>query len=123
MSNTTKELYPVSDRALGTVKPKYSVRQLDEVWELDIEVPGCKKDDVEIAYEDGILDIKVRRSDEIPDSWRPVNFVDRPREYRLRLDVPDSIAADKIEAKLEDGVLHLDLPVAESAKTLAIKVK
>ncbi len=123
MKNNTNELCAVSDSALSTVKPKYTVRQHDEVWELSIEVPGSKKNDVDIAYEDGILDVRVRRSDDIPDTWRPINFVERPREYRLCLDVPESIAADKIEAKLKEGVLHLDLPVSEAVKPLAIEVK
>ena len=79
------------------------------------EVPGVKKEDVKIELNDRLLTVSVEKRDKTPNS---------EKSYTLTrsVSVPDSVEADKIGAKLEDGVLTLSLPKQEQRKPRSIEV-
>ena len=79
------------------------------------EVPGVKKEDVKIELDKGLLSVSVEKR-ENTDSG------DQSQRVTRSLSVPESVAADKVGAKLEDGVLTLTLPKQEDRKPRTITI-
>jgi len=107
------------------VEPRYSTRRIDDhTWELGIAVPGVKRDDVNVSLVDGELEVVARRTDTLPEGWRPLQ-APRPRlnGYRLQVTLAVEVDPERISAKLDDGILTLRLPVAEIAKPRRIIVE
>ncbi|NNE90159.1 MAG: Hsp20/alpha crystallin family protein [Verrucomicrobiales bacterium] len=107
------------------VKPHYKVRQLEgeDAWGVWIEMPGVKRENIVISFEDGLLDVRGERTDSVPESWRPLNYHAVPQDYHLQLRIAETIDTEKISAKLTDGVLNLHLPTSDLAKPRTIAVK
>ena len=112
------------ERDENAVKPHYTTRKAgDDAWEVGVVVPGVKRKDVSISLEDGVLDLLARRSDDVPEGWRPLNERGPLPNYRLRLELAVDFDEERISAKLEDGILTLRLPVAEAARSKTIPVE
>lgn len=78
------------------------------------DVPGVKKDDINIQYADGELRLHAqRRFDE--EHW--------PSELRRTFTVGREVDVEKISAELDQGVLTVHLPKLESAKPRQITIK
>jgi HSP20 family protein len=82
-----------------------------------VEMPGVKKDQVELSLDDSLLSIGFHRKSKDGEAHQENVAASRS------LTVPDGIDADKVSAKLEDGVLTVTLPKAEERKPRSIKVK
>jgi HSP20 family protein len=100
------------------------------IWEregelfVEAELPGLKNDDLDISVVGQQLVIKGRRADFEPQEG--VAFHRRERgvgEFVRAVDLPVEVDADRVEAKLADGVLVITLPKAEAAKPRKIQVR
>lgn len=79
------------------------------------EVPGVKKEDVKVELNDRLLTVSIEKRDKTADSEQSYSLA-------RSVSVPDSVEADKIGAKLEDGVLTISLPKQEQRKPRTIQV-
>lgn len=81
------------------------------------ELPGVKKEDIDIRLENGLLTISgTRKEDKKQESDR---YFSRERFYgnfSRTIAVPENVTEDKIKAKFEDGVLELTFPKFEQKK-------
>lgn len=88
-----------------------------------MDIPGAVEKDVDINLDDNILTILAKVEEETFDGYRPLyseyGIGDFQRSFRLN----EAFDADKIVAKLENGVLTLNLPKAEKKKPKKIKIK
>src|SRR5204863_292018 len=90
-------------------------------YTLEVEMPGVNKDGLEISVENNELTIVGRRS-------RPgvegklIHRESRPENYRRTFELDPSIDAEKIGAKIDQGVVTLTLPKAEHVKPRKIAV-
>jgi HSP20 family protein len=84
------------------------------------ELPGFRKEDVNVAVEDGVLTIVAE--DKGAEKEASVAAL---RSVTRSLSLPDAVATDKIEARYENGVLQLTLPKREEIKPkqIAVEVK
>lgn len=90
----------------------------DDHYYARVEVPGVKKDQVELSLDDSVLSISFQRKPSTDEGEHQENV-----SLSRSLTVPDGIDAQKVAAKLEDGVLTVTLPKAEERKPRSIKVK
>lgn len=96
-------------------------------YQLTADLPGFKKDDIEINVEDGILTIQAERNEETEDTDKKGRYIRRERtygSYKRSFDLSE-VDDDNITAKYEDGVLSLILPKKqvpeiESKKSITI---
>ena len=101
--------------------PRATIREEKEKYLLDLEMPGVRKDGLEITVENNELTLIGRRSDaEL--KGEAVYRESRPLDYRRVFDLDPSIDAGKITAKMEQGIVTLTLPKAESVKPRKIVV-
>ena len=85
---------------------------------LEAEMPGVGKDGLEVTVEDNTITIVGHRADkEAP--GQALYRESRPVDYRRVFDLDPDIDAEKISAKIDQGVLTLALPKSERSQTPA----
>jgi len=79
------------------------------------EMPGVKKEDVKIELNDRLLSVSAEKKEKNGDE-------ESSYSYSRSISVPDSVKADSISAKLEDGILTVTLPKSEERKPRNIEL-
>jgi HSP20 family protein len=112
-----------TDRAQAEqfVVPSASVTESAEGYTLEIEMPGVKKDRLDISVENNELTIVGRRSLPTVEGML-IHQELRPENFRRTFELDPSIDADKISAKIEQGLLTLTLSKAQHVKPRKITV-
>lgn len=103
------------------LSPRVDIIETKEAYVLEAEMPGVTKDGLEILLENNELTLVGRRSPEKMEA-ELVYRESTPRDFRRVFVLDPTIDTAKIEAKLEDGLLALNLPKAEQVKPRKIKV-
>ena len=101
--------------------PQTNIREEREAYLLELEMPGVSKTGVEVTVENNELTIVGHRSDTDPQG-DVVYRESRRADYRRTFEIDPSIDTAKIAAKVENGILLLTLPKAESIKPRKITV-
>ena len=87
------------------------------------EMPGVAPDGVDITLERRVLTIRGRSAANHHAGYQRVYNEYADGDYERVFTLSENIDRDHIEAKLNDGVLHLVLPKAETAKARKIELK
>jgi HSP20 family protein len=104
--------------------PAVRVMEDDQQTTIVAELPGVKKDDLKITFEDGVLSVSgSRKPYERPESARLLLNELHTREFRRTIRPAHDVEASEIEAHMADGVLTVILPKAERAKARTITVQ
>ena len=122
MNTLTRETRE-SDRrqAEQFVTPAASVTDIGDGYMLEIEMPGVQKDGLEISVENSELTIVGRRSLPAVEGTL-IHRESRPENFRRAFEIDPSIDANKIGAKIDQGLVTLTLPKAEHVKPRRITV-
>ena len=90
---------------------------------LTADLPGVKMEDIDIKFEDGTLTLTGSRNFEHEENKGGYHRIERSYgHFQRAFTVPDTVAADKVAATYDNGVLKVTLPKKEAAKPRAIKV-
>ncbi|HEU0207738.1 MAG TPA: Hsp20/alpha crystallin family protein [Candidatus Udaeobacter sp.] len=103
------------------ITPAASVTDIADGYRLEIEMPGVKKDGLEISIENNELTIVGRRSLPAAEGMS-IHRESRPENFRRMFELDPSIDANKISAKIDQGLVTLTLPKAEHVKPRKITV-
>ena len=97
----------------------------DDAIHVEAEVPGFKRDEIDITIEQGTLQISAERKQEQsqPANGSPILTERTWSRYFRSLSLPAAVQEDHVNAKYEDGVLHLTLPKRPEVKPRRIKVQ
>ena len=98
-----------------------SVTEIADGYMLEIEMPGVKKDGLDISFENNELTVTGRRSLPAVEGTL-IHRESRPENFRRMFELDPSIDADKISAKIDQGLVTLTLPKAEHVKPRRIAV-
>ena len=108
---------------------KTDVHEHDEGYELDIDLPGFKKDEIKLSLDNGYLLVSAAKSLD-KDKKNIKGKIIRQERYAGSMQrsfyVGDTLTETDIKAKFEDGVLKLSIPKKEpeklpETKTIAIE--
>jgi HSP20 family protein len=92
-----------------------------ETFHLEFDLPGVQADSIDLDVERNVLTVRAERPQLEIDS--ELIAAERPRGvFSRQLILGDNLDLDKISANYRDGVLRLDVPVAERAKPRKISV-
>jgi HSP20 family molecular chaperone IbpA len=108
--------------AVPTRRPQYQVGETDTAYNLTVNLPGVAKEGLEITDENGELRITGKRALKLPEGSVVLHRESSDTSYELVLAHDNTVDSDKIGAELKDGVLHLTLAKAESAKPRKISI-
>jgi HSP20 family protein len=87
---------------------------------VEVDAPGVTEKDIDVSVQDGSLIIRgERKSEEKKGGYDTRTY----GQFEQRLTLPTPVDADKVEAKLANGVLSLTCPKSEAAKPRKIAVK
>ena len=99
------------------------VNETDNAYELAIELPGLKKDDIKVKLDNGVLTVSTETHEETEERETPDGkprkngkVIRRERHYGAMSRswyVGDDVEQGKIKAKYENGILNLTVPKAE----------
>ena len=87
------------------------------------ELPGMKREDIEVSLHEGTVSISGERKSESKqekgDVYRAERFFGR---FQRTVTLPTPVAADKVKAQYKDGILTVTLPKTEEAKPKQIDI-
>ena len=103
---------------------KTDIRDVDGNYELEIDLPGFKKEDVKIQLKDGYLNIQATREEKKDEKDEKGKYVRRERytgTCNRSFYVGPNIKHEDIHAKYENGILHVTFPKEETKKEVEEK--
>ena len=100
----------------NTNVPAVNIKENETGFELELAVPGRKKEDFQIEVNDNILTISTELNSE--DNVESENYTRREfsfASFKRAFTLPETINEDNIKASYEDGILKFNLPKKEEA--------
>ena len=95
---------------------KTDVREKDNAYELDVDLPGFKKDEITVDLKDGYLTIGASKGLDKDQSDENGKYIRRERYAGVcsrSFYVGENVRPEEIGAKYEDGILRLSVPKAD----------
>lgn len=92
---------------------KTDVREKDDSYELDVDLPGFKKDEIKVQLKDGYLTLSAAKGLDKDQQDKQGNYIRRERyagTMSRSFFVGEDVAQEDIHAKYEDGILRLSVP-------------
>ena len=108
---------------------KTDVRETENSYELDIDLPGFKKDEINVQLDNGYLNIQAAKGLDKDEEKKDGQYIRRERyagSMSRTFYVGNQLTQNDIHAKFEDGILKLSIPkkdakAVETKKTIAIE--
>lgn len=95
---------------------KTDVRETDNSYELDVDLPGFKKDEVKVDLKNGYLTISAAKSLDKKGEKKYERYIRRERysgQMARSFYVGEDVESKDVSAKFEDGILKISLPKAQ----------
>lgn len=109
---------------VSTTWPKIDITEDNNGYTLRADLPGVDKKDVRIQIDKNILKIEGEKKSEYKqEKGRYYHFERSYGQFSRSFVIPDGTDNEKIEAKMDNGVLELTIPKAKQEKPRAIEVK
>ena len=103
--------------SFSSTVPAVNIKELDFQFEIELAVPGMKKDDFEIEVEDGVLSISSTQEEEqVNEKGKFTRREFSYSSFRRSFTLPDSVDPTKIDATYKEGVLLVLLPKHKEAQ-------
>lgn len=103
--------------------PALDVYEDKENFTVKAELPGMKKEEIEVSLHEGMLSISGERKSESKREEAEVHRTERFfGRFQRTVNLPAAVAAEKVKAAYKDGVLTITLPKTEEAKPKHIDV-
>ena len=109
LNRMNRELYGKHSRNMM----KTDVRETDNSYELDIDLPGFKKDEITIQLDNGYLSISASKGLDKDEENKNGKYIRRERyagAMNRTFYVGDNLTQQDIQAKFEDGILKISVP-------------
>ena len=98
---------------------KTDIREHDDGYEIDIDLPGFKKDEINVELDDGYLTISAEKSLDKDEEKKHGRYIRRERyagALQRSFYVGKALTEEDIRAKYENGILTLDIPKKDARK-------
>ena len=103
---------------------KTDIKETDDGYELNVDLPGFKKDEIKVSLEDGYLTIEAAKGlDEDEQEKKSGKYIRKEcftGSCQRSFYVGDTVKKEDIHAKFEDGILHIMLPAPQQQKALPV---
>lgn len=119
------------ERTLGSVRgpgraafsPAVDVVEDKDALVVRAELPGVKREEIDVSIDGNVLTLRGERKLEREEETKRYHHIERAHGTFVRyFQLPTTVDAEKIEAKLADGVLTLNIPKKDIVKARKINV-
>ncbi len=113
-----------TEEAFGSWAPPVDIFEKQDQLIIRAEIPGVKKEDMDVRIENGVLTLHGERKQET--EAKEANSYRMERVYgsfTRSFSLPTTVDASKISATYKDGVLEVSVPKAETAKPKKVEIK
>jgi len=104
--------------------PRIDVKETETAFQVKADLPGMKKEDIELTLQDGVLSISATRDDEHKEE-ADGELLHRERifgRYVRNISLGNRIDENSVHASFEDGVLEVTVPKLESGTDDKVRV-
>jgi HSP20 family protein len=113
----------MGQRVADWFAPRSDASALEDFYEINVELPGVKTEDVDVSIEDNSLVVRGEKRFEHEETGRTYFFSEREygafqRTFRL----PPDVDSDKIDAEFRDGILRLKIAKRASSQIAGRKI-
>jgi HSP20 family protein len=123
LTSLQDELNRLFESPLTGWAPPLDVHEDKDNFSVHVELPGMKREDIEVTLQDGALVISGERKEEKVQEGTEVHRQERfYGKFTRALTLPAAVASEKVKAQFKDGILTVTLPKAEEAKPKSITV-
>ena len=115
----------------NSASPAINIKESENEYKVEVAAPGMTKDDFSIKIDaDNQLIVSMEKKEEHKDENKKERYLRREfayTQFQQIMILPDNVEKDKIEAKVENGALQIDIPKKQTAveenkvKEIAIK--
>ena len=95
---------------------KTDVHEHDEHYEVDIDLPGFKKDEIKLELENGYLTVSAAKEHEQEHAGKAIRKERYSGSMQRSFYIGEYVTEDEIKAKFEHGVLSLEIPKKNAPK-------
>lgn len=116
---------PARMSASNVLSMPLNVSETQDGFRVEAVVPGLKPEDLDITIQDNVLTIRGETRQEQQTGDQKTNFHVLERRYgrfSRSISLPTPVQAGGVNASLENGILHLEIPKAEQVKPRKIAV-
>jgi HSP20 family protein len=108
----------------GAALPAVDVRETEDSYLMEVELPGLTEKDVDVKLENNLLTISSKKEEKKEEKKNGYLLRERKSSSFARSFVlPDEVDREKIDAQFKNGVLSIAFPKAPAAKPKTIEVK
>jgi len=107
---------------LKSATPRINLYEHGDNFEIRAEVPGLKKDNLNVKIQGNYLEISGERGSDAPEGYKTHKTERGVGSFSRSFTLPADVDSTKVEATLKDGVLYLKLPKHEAAKPKKISI-
>lgn len=114
----------LDEEMAGSLTPRMDVVERDSEFVIRTDLPGIRKEDINVTLEDGVLTIRGESKEETDEkeNGHVIRQERRNGKYTRSLRLATPIDEKNVKAAYKDGVLELTLPKVEEAKPKKITV-
>ena len=114
----------IGQRVADWFAPRSDASALEDYYEINVELPGVKTEDVDVSVDDNSLTVRGEKRYEREEAGRTYFFTEREygsfqRTFRL----PPDADSEKIDAEFSDGILRLSIAKRTTTQTSGRKVE
>lgn len=104
--------------------PATDILENEKSYLLKLDLPGVEKDNVKISFKEGTLTVTGERKNESEERDGKCFRIERTfGGFSRSFTLPELIKEDKISATFSNGTLTIEIPKAEEAKPIEIKIQ
>jgi HSP20 family protein len=114
----------VGQQGRGKFMPGMDVSETDDQYQVSFELPGMKKEDINISLEDGLLTVSGERKMEEDSNGKKFHRIERRYgEFTRSIQLPDNVDSDSVKASYHDGLLDITIDKSEDKVKKQIEIE
>lgn len=108
----------------GSFQPRVDIIEKDDQYVFVAELPGVKKEDINVNFQDGVLTIEAKVNEEkTSETDRMIRKERRSGFFSRSINVGENIAPDEIKAEFINGLLKLTAPKPQKSSKEIKKIE
>lgn len=115
---------PLATRSNGDKVAAIDVHETDEAYKVNVDMPGVKKEDIQIALDNGVLTVKgeTRKEDKEEKDGKLIRQERHVGQFIRQLSVGSDVDAAGVKATFDNGVLAITLPKKPPEAESGVKI-